>query len=103
MSRETTWLTLIFDDSLPGAWFTDPLFDEDDASRELAALQISTMPGKRERHVHFELERPLTAGQISGLSRLKELGLFSDFSLAGENTAKAPEQGSRQKRFLEEI
>ncbi len=87
MSRITIWLTLVFNDSLEEAWFTDPLFDEEHASFELAALKISARPGKRVRHLRFELERSLTLEQLQGLSKLKELGLFSNFYIVDEVTA----------------
>ncbi len=84
MSRVITWLALVFDDSLDEAWFTDPLFDEDDANSELAALCISYTPGKRQRHLRFRLEQPLTPEQLEGLASLKEQGLFSSFYIVDE-------------------
>jgi len=86
MSRVTTWLILIFDDSLEEAWFTDPLFDEDHANTELTALRISAMPGKRECHLRYKLERPITPEQLQGLSELKERGLFKSYYIVDETT-----------------
>jgi hypothetical protein len=88
MSKVTTWLTLVFDDSLDGAWFTDPLLDEDHANSELAALRITTTPGKRQRHLRFRLELPLTPVQLDGLTALKEQGLFSNFYIVDEIAAE---------------
>jgi hypothetical protein len=84
MSKVITWLTLVFDDSLDEAWFTDPLFDEEDANSELAALHIVYTPGKRQRHLRFRLEQPLAPQQIEGLASLKEQGLFSNFYIIDE-------------------
>jgi hypothetical protein len=86
MSRVTTWLILIFDDSREEAWFTDPLFDEDHANTELTVLRISAIPGKRERHLRYKLEQPLTSEQLQGLSELKEQRLFKSFYILDEIT-----------------
>jgi hypothetical protein len=88
MSRVITWLILVFDDSLDEAWFTDPLFDEDHADSELATLHITTTPGKRQRHLRFRLERPLTLDQLEGLATLKEQELFSNFYIVDEIAAE---------------
>jgi hypothetical protein len=79
MSRISIWLILVFDDSLEEAWFTNSLFDEEHANSELADLHVNTVPRKRERHLRYKLERPLTLEQLHGLSRLKEQELFSNF------------------------
>lgn len=84
MSRATTWLTVVFDDSLEEAWFTDSLFDEEDRNRNLARLLISMLPGKRERHLRYKLEQPLTPKQLQGLAELQELGLFNSFYIVDE-------------------
>lgn len=88
MGRVTTWLTLVFDDSHDEAWFTETLFDEEDADAELASHHISMIPGKRERHLRYQLEQPLTAEQLARLAELKELGLFRNFYVVDEIAAE---------------
>ena len=91
MSRATTWLTVVFDDSLEEAWFIDSLFDEEDTNRNLASLQISMLPGKRERHLRYKLEQPLTPKQLQGLTELQVLGLFNSFYIVDEISAESIE------------
>lgn len=86
MGKVTTWLVLIFDDSFEGAWFTEPLFDEEHANAELAALRISEIPGKRERHLRYKLERPLSPEQLHGLGELKKRGFFKNYYIVDEIT-----------------
>jgi hypothetical protein len=88
MSRVTTWFTVVFDDSLEEAWFTDALFDEEDTNRYFASLQISILPGKRQRHLRYKLEKPLTHEQLQAITELKEYGLFSNFYVVDEITAE---------------
>jgi hypothetical protein len=91
MSRVITWFTVVFDDSLDEAWFPDPLFDEEDTNRNLASLQISIQQGKRERHLRYKLEQPLTAAQLQALAELKAQGLFSNFYVVDEITTESVE------------
>lgn len=92
MSKVTTWLTVVFDDACDEAWFTESLLDEEHANAELARLHISTTPGKRERHLRYQLEQPLASEQLAGLTELKELGLFRNFYVVDEITAENVEK-----------
>jgi hypothetical protein len=92
MSTVTTWLTLVFDDSHDEAWFTVTVFDEEHANAELARLHISTTPGRRERHLRYQLEQPLAPEQLASLTELKELGLFRNFYVVDEITAESAEK-----------
>ena len=91
MSKVNSWLTVVFNDSLEEAWFPDALFDEEDTNRNLASLQISILPGKRERHLRYKLEQPLTSEQLQGLGELKAQGLFCNLYLVDEITAESKE------------
>ena len=80
------YLTCVFRDYGEDAWHTDTelLFDEDHVTQEMVILGISTKPGRKERHLQFEVSYPLTPIHVRELTRLKEAGMFHTFFISDE-------------------
>ena len=84
MSTGKTFLVLVFSDWNP-QWREDfLLFDEEDAVRIVADAGIASFPWKRERHLFFALQHPLTQEQWRLLEENKQLGIFKSFSVQVE-------------------
>ena len=84
MSTGKTFLVLVFSDWNPH-WREDFLiFDEEDGVRIVADAGIASFPWKRERHLFFELQQPLTQEQLHILEENKQVGIFKSFSVQDE-------------------
>ncbi len=84
MSTGQTFLVLVFSDWNPH-WREDFLiFDEEDGVRIVADAGIASFPWKRERHLFFALQHPLTQEQLRLLDENKQLGIFKGFSVQDE-------------------
>ena len=84
MSTGKTFLILAFSD-WNSNWREDFLiFDEVDGVRIVADAGIAPFPWKRERHLFFELQQPLTQEQMHILEENKQLGIFKSFSIQNE-------------------
>src|SRR5579884_2572334 len=72
-------LTLIFTDWNPNWREEFLIFDEQQALFELEEAGLPHYPVRRERHLSFKLEHPLTKEERAWLEESKKRGLFLDY------------------------